>query len=528
MHRNLTVLICLLLFQLHGNSQILPKEGSSLNYRLIGFSFPVPENAAKCKLEIAAGAYDSEAIFKSNIIKSVDCKTGRIIVEVPSFGSDYTWRTVRTDGRSVENVSEWHHFSTQTNINVDTANMHLRIISNTGKYKNDYVFSDYNQALYDMDGNPVWFFPDPVGIVNGNSNIRDIKLTKEGTLTFIMGDRACEVNYNGNIVWEAPNTIDANGENSGHFHHEFTRLNSGHYMVLGGEAVSWRLPYLKNDSTYLTDDASIVKDSENTFSQKLKFGTLIEYDEKGKVVWSWKSSGYFKNSDLYKYHLPNGKFQIKDVHENSFYFDEKAKVAYIGFRDVSRILKVKYPEGVVLAEYGKTYKPDASELGNDLFCGQHSIRISEKGDMLVYNNNAFTPGNIPKLEILRQPANGKGLEKIWEYTCQLDGINKTEMDNNNKKIARMQNMRGRSKSTKTLMTSGGNFMAMPDGSYFASMNSPFSKIFIISPEKKIMWSALLERKNLQDDTWSALPVYRANIITNRKDLEKFVWNTELK
>ena len=76
------------------------------------------------------------------------------------------------------------------------------------------------------------------------------------------------------------------------------------------------------------------------------------------------------------------------------------------------------------------------------------------------------------------------------------------------------------------MTSGGNFMELPGDAYFASLNSPFSKILIVSRDKNILWSALLERKNSQDSLWSALPVYRANIITNRKDLEKLVWDTE--
>jgi len=522
--------VILFLFFINGHvaSQILPKEGSHLNYRLIGFSFAgTIKRAGEYKIEIAEGKFDNETDFKKNITQTIECRTTKKIIEVPEFGSDYTWQTVATDKQKKSRQSGLHHFTVQASVNVDTNNIHLRIISNKGKYKDDYIFIDYTQALYDMNGRPVWFYEDPALLANGNSNIRDIKLTKDGTLTFIMGDRACEINYDGKIVWEAPYASDAGADNAEHFHHELTKLGNGHYMVLGTESVSWKLPYLKDDSAYLTDDASITKDSADTFRQKLKFGTVIEYDDKGKVVWIWKSSGYFKNSDLYRYHLPNGKFANKDVHENSFFFDEKAKVVYVGFRDVSRILKVKYPEGTVLAEYGNQYKEGMEEPGNELFCGQHSIRISTAGNMLLFNNNAFTPADLPKLEILKEPVNGKGgLKKIWEYDCQLDGINKQEMDNHNKKIARMRNLRGRNMSAKIKMTSGGNFMELPGDAYFASLNSPFSKILIVSRDKNILWSALLERKNSQDSLWSALPVYRANIITNRKDLEKLVWDTE--
>src|ERR1700685_4204090 len=77
-------------------SQILPKEDSHINFRIIGFSFPVEKENAACTLEIAKGHFNISDSFKKKIIKSVTCKTNKVIIEVPSFGGDYTWRTVYT------------------------------------------------------------------------------------------------------------------------------------------------------------------------------------------------------------------------------------------------------------------------------------------------------------------------------------------------------------------------------------------------------------------------------------------------
>lgn len=39
------------------------------------------------------------------------------------------------------------------------------------------------------------------------------------------------------------------------------------------------------------------------------------------------------------------------AHENSFFFDDKAKVIYLSLRNINSILKIKYPEGTILQIY---------------------------------------------------------------------------------------------------------------------------------------------------------------------------------
>ncbi len=69
----------------------------------------------------------------------------------------------------------------------------------------------------------------------------------------------------------------------------------------------------------------------------VEFGTVIEYNAEGNVAWSWRSSTYCKGSpDLMYYSSATGRPAL-DVHENAFFFDEKAKAVYIEFpRDQQR------------------------------------------------------------------------------------------------------------------------------------------------------------------------------------------------
>ena len=165
-----SALFLFLLFTFQLKAQLFPKEGSKLNYRLIGFSFPAENKISKYKIELASGMHNTEDSFAKNIIKSLDCETNKLVAEVPSFGMEYTWRVVNKN--NTENNSRLHHFSTGIIPEADTHITRLRIAKNADKYEDAYVFLDGNKALYDMNGNPVWYLPE---IEGSNATPADIK-----------------------------------------------------------------------------------------------------------------------------------------------------------------------------------------------------------------------------------------------------------------------------------------------------------------------------------------------------------------
>ena len=181
----------------------------------------------------------------------------------------------------------------------------------------------------------------------------------------------------------------------------------------------------------------------------------------------------------------------------------------MGCKEISRILKVKYPEGTVLSTYGTLYKPGLTNFSNDLFCGQHSCRISDDGYIYLYNNNSCQENGIPRVLVLKEPADGNGpLEKVWEYQCTFDDIAGLE-------IAKSFNFRD-----------GGDVVELPGHSFFVCMPGFVTKLFIVNRDKEIVWSSVIEQFNPTAKKWEAMRTYRANMITTRKDLERLIWNSE--
>ena len=408
----------------------------------------------------------------------------------------------------------------------------LRIIKHAVKYKDAYVFLDGNRALYDMEGHPVWFLPD-VERFNAPANApmpvaknivpamrgpfiptNDMKLTPQGTITFVFYETAYEINYNGDILWKAPDQDKLKGEKREFYHHEFTRLANGHYMALKNEFenVCWTRKHNSSNDTglALVPANEINKDDKNVFYRKTEFAIIKEYDQAGNVVWSWKSSKYFvdqdKGNDLDRCWKANGPFD-QEVHGNSVYFDEKDSLIYIGFRNASLIIKLKYPSGEILNVYKGDQK--SADNSNSLFCYQHSCRRSEKGYLYLFNNNLCNPGDMPDIQILQEPLSGKeNFKIIWKYKCTYDSSDQ------------------KADPSYFVLSKGGNVLELPDQSMFVNMGSKYNKIFIVTRDKKILWSAIPQEYDPMTRKWENILQYRVSIVLSHKEIERLIWNAE--
>jgi hypothetical protein len=503
-------------------AQMVPLEGSELHYRIVGFSFPLAEKATTFKIEIATGSHYEDAPFAKNIIKTATANKSKVIAEVPYFATAYTWRATYTlPGNPTPVKSPFFHFKTGFIPEIDTTYMRVRVINPATKHKDNYVFIDGNRILCDMNGKPVWYHPTREAEANGKSGVRDLRLTPQNTITYLQDEHGFEINYVWDTIWQTPRNGKVSGDTAEHFHHELVRLSNGHYMVLGSEYIKWK--------EHITTAPPETNPAAGAPFDKTNFGTLIEYDEKGNVVWSWKSSSYFLNSDVI-YYQPDQRSKVVDVHENAFFFDERDSIVYISFKNISRILKIKYPEGTVLNVYGETFRQGVEPQGNGLFCDQHACRHSEKGYLYLYNNNICNDSTeYPKVILMQEPVTGNTLKKIWEYECNVDGINiNPAIRKAKEKQAQMQRDHLKPPMPKgTLLrgTSGGNVIEMPDNSLFICMNTQYSKLLIVNKEKKILWSAVPEKYNANKKDWFIMPQqYRASIIS-RKDLEALIMNS---
>jgi hypothetical protein len=479
-----------------------------LHYRMVGFSFPAVAKATSYKIEIARGFYNKEDSFKRNIVVSKTGNKNRIIAEVPLFGSGYSWRVVAENGKTVVFKGGFKHFHTLYSPAVDT-NIRLRVLHTAERYKDGYVFLDNNGVLYDMNGHPVWFLPPSLGT---NLQPLDLKVSPKGTITFLLNDKAYEINYNGDILWKAPDNGIVSGAATEGYHHQFSRLHNGNYMLLGMEEanVLQRLPAAGSRDPLIIPNNKLKGDKRDTIYQKAQFGTIIEYGPNGNVVWSWRSAADDHLTALYGRVLSDENSQ-RDMHENSFFFDEQNKVIYVSFRVPGLVAKINYTDGKILASYGNVSRPGVKESGSNFFSGQHSCGLSQKGYLYLYNNNACDDGCIPKITMMQEPANDKDtLKIIWEYNCTTDDMTKDYDIMKNRLIFR----------------SGGSVTELPDNSMFVSMAQPYSELFILGQDKHILWSALPEKLDPGQTKWQIIPQYRASMINNADEMEHLVWGEE--
>lgn len=468
---------------------IFPAENAVLNYRIVGFTFPITNGTIQYTIQVARGRYNSIDSFKKNVIIVQHSAANRIACELPAFGTEYTWMVIAA-GKNREDAV-LHHFATGSVPQTDTAICRLHILQQATQNKDGYVFIDGPGVLYDMNGLPVWYLPVIEGRkIAGNTQVRDLKLSPKGTITFLIGEQVYETDYNGTIKWKGPEKAL--------YHHEFTRLANGHYMALGNEVLWCRVP--DSSDTMLEIAAREPMPGDSGYVQ-VEFATIIEYDRVGRKVWSWSSRDHFVSSDIV-YHTGSMFRPYISAHGNSFYFDEKKNEIYLSFRNISRIIKIKYATGQVIATYGEQYKPGIAEHGNGLFCGQHSCSKSEYGYLYLFNNNMCNAPASPVILKLKE-GNGK-LEKVWEYNCATADEQKHE---------------------RLSCPSGGSVTELPDGRIFACMPcTNYNKLLIVNKNKKELWSALLQRRTKPDEQWESGPTYKASYI-NRAALVQLIWNT---
>jgi len=332
-------------------AQLFPKEGSKLNYTIIGFSFPTQKNAVKYKIQLAAKNYYDVDSFENKVIANFYSGDSKMIERVPAFGLNYTWRVIYISSDSSVTKGALHHFSTGSIPATDTAINRLRITNGAKKYADAFVILDEQNVICDMHGTPVWYLPVIEKIDSNLLMARDLKLSPKGTITFFANMKVYETNYNGELLWSLPKSA-TKGRDAMHYfyHHQFSMLNNGHYMAL----INPPPPQVteveeKNDPDSISD------------IQKKSLGSIEEYDSAGKVIWSWESFDFFKKFPQqtlksYFYEDVGSAKTLLDVHLNAFYFDEKNKAVYLSFKNISSIVKIKYPEGNVLAVYGNLAK----------------------------------------------------------------------------------------------------------------------------------------------------------------------------
>jgi hypothetical protein len=479
-------------------AQVLPPSGSKLNYRMIGLSIPAEKGVSSYTFQISKGKHNNIDSFKKYTIVSLTSNSNAKMTEVPQFGAEYTWRVLKQGNQKSDTT--FYHFSTEMNDRVDSTKYRLKILQPSEDYKDMFVSLDGGGVFYDFKGKPVAYIPE----VNGLTGfVADMGFTDDSTITFNFGPNGREITLNGDILWKLPdyNIVNTSGDPD-KYHHAFIKLSNGHYMTLGSEYVYSKVVSTPDTSYVLLSDS---KTRPEGYSMGY-YGTIIEFDKDGKVVWYWKDTKNLIGTD-FDYYAANNPDSIQrfDPHCNSIFFDEKNGFVYMSYRNLNRIIKIDYKTRNIVAVYGENFKTGVPSKGSGYFCNPHGVRRSDKGYIYFFNNNSCkNTDSLPSIVILQEPENEQeSLKKIWEFNCTVEGAYLKKFG------------------------AGGSVIELPDGSMYVCMGNHFTKMFIVTRNKKVTWSALPERHIETDNIWFPVKQYKTNII-NRQDLEKLIWLAEKK
>lgn len=490
------------LFTVSAKAQQMPAENDSLNFRIVGFSVPPVDKTTAYVFEIASGRVNNNYDFEKNIIMSRLSDTNRAIIRVPRFGDQYTWRVSYRNRKNKEkSKTGLYHFSTRSSIYTDTASYRLRIIDTATLFSNALVLFDHAPVMYDMTGNLVWYLPDIPGVTGEGRALRDLKPTPFGTFTLLNDLGAFEVDYYGRLIKKIPDNGIVSGDSSEHFHHELTRAADGHYWVAGTEIIERPLPPDADSSTFKNDKTIVQRNTG--FYKKIDCPTIIELDSTGKPVWSWRAKTIFTDADYFKHRNPDHTYQA-NPHLNSFQFVKADSLIYISFRNFSRIVKITYPSGKVIAEYGeKTFSTDTGAH----FHAQHCVRVLPNKEIILFNNNTdrYTSrdkrfkslmSTVQRYREIDSPI--PHLEMNWEFKCNIDTF------------------------ALPCAQSGGGIEQIDISSYLVCVGIT-GRSFIVTDKGKLLWNTVAQRWDTYNRQWANCILYRTTFIKDEQTLHTYIF-----
>lgn len=486
-------------FAKKGNSQIMPLEGSKLNYTLAGFSVPDESDVIEYEFKVAKGSYNDIKQFEKSvsIIKKSDIN--KVLIQLPAFGTNYTWQVAYT-GKKRKKVSKLYHFATDTSEYINTDKYRVRVVTREYPDSSLLFALDYARVIYNMKGEPVWFLPSKPEYNTARMNLRDIKMSPQNTLTFVTGYGAFELNKDGDILWtkNLRHIIDAGKKNLSRvqreslfsaYHHDFVRTTAGTYMCLMNDTVLKKVGELNDEEIFSRIDTNndkrlVVK--KDGYYLNIQLGKLVEFDAAGNVKWQWRSSDHFSEEELFR-SAGGMDVPFATTHMNAFFFNEKDSSVYIGFRNLSNIVRIKYPTNEVIASYGG----GIHNAKGDQFMLQHSCRINADGDLYVFNNDVKGEDNQSKILVLKEDTAKGEAEVIWEFGCGIDN------------------------EASAVSVRGGNVVELSDGSMICCMGSA-NRVFIVNKEKKVLFNALSEEFLTEEQVWTRSMQYRVFPIDEKK------------
>ena len=469
-------------------AQILPPDGATLNYNQIMFEHPKIAGADEYEIEVHVGEPVTSYHRPLHFFKR-DSSTATIIDNL-EFGRTYVWEyTGLKNGKIIASPGRYT-FKIAANAYTDDKNYRVRIIANDSiANAGGLITLDNERVIVDRNGNFVWFLPQDSAIRKiknkaglPDNMVNDLRVTPQGTMTVINHFKAQELDLAGKVIWAAPKHVISGTDtlnNNPIYNHAFKKLSNGNYMVIDGFR---RFKNVGGPKT--TDTTKITVNDE----------IIEEFDPNGNLAWSWNSANYFDSlewMDIVQRKADSGVLDpTPGGHMNAFDVDEKNGFVYASFRNVSRLIKIDKQTGKVVCSWGENMKFNGTPNADGFFSKQHETTLLRDGSIAVYNNNlhqksrALNERRSSSVVIFTQPSQSANSAIAWNFDCRLD-------------------------SGDNLSNRGGSVEEMKNGNLLVGMGM-VNKLFEITRDKGIVWSALIERRNPGDTTWMPCPSFKVH------------------
>lgn len=346
------------------------------------------------------------------VLNITDKSTGKVLTyksPLPSiivkqgleWGHAYDWNVTAYSEGKKKFVTPNYHFEILQNYKINPDRYRHLVTQNTLTTDSLYIFLDNPGVVIDLKGNPVWFYPDTnvarvfnlQVLPNGNFAAMKPKYGKSGNENLMFE----EISYEGKIIWRTPSAGGVSGDTSEYYHHDFQVLKNGNYLVMGNQ---FKQRTLQGGTFYI------------------RYGTLMEYNREGKVVWSWNSADYLKDEDLFTEGIKDNP-----AHLNAVWLDEKTEKMLISFRYIDRFILLDKKTKKVEATFGSLMPSGEAKYANGFFHRQHSPKfLHNNSTVLLYDNGTGTNNDtISSLLILSLPQGNEKSHVLYRFPMQFAG-----------------------------------------------------------------------------------------------------------
>ncbi|MEP6674837.1 MAG: aryl-sulfate sulfotransferase [Ferruginibacter sp.] len=466
--------ICLFIIALLSqtvSAQMLPADNAVLNFTQIMFQFNEKPGADTYMLTIIP---NKEAFMKKTkyIKQSLAC----LVTEYLEFDKSYRWFYEAYKKGRLLFKSETFKFSIAKTDLINTAKYRYDVVKQKqGLFQNNLLFIENLGVLINRKGQPVWYLPFNIDTAQKDPQYRNLDQTIDGTFTYVYGDQCYEKNIFGDIIWKAPDDGAVSGDGREHYHHDFGKLDDGTYI-----ACSYKFDASMN---YFYD----------TLISRVRYNTVIQYDNSGKVLWSWNEKDHVSKAEIFSMY-PQPDKEIAGTHMNGFVYDKNTNSFLFSFRDNSSVLRVDKATGKTLYTLMGDKK---STVGIDSihFNSQHSPSLTKTGSALIYNNNGGKDNSAGKkirypvlLDVTIPVKNGVA-RKNWEYECKMNDY------------------------PEGLVGKEGSVFELPNKNLLVCIGGA-NKIFEVTRTKKVVWEMNCETYSSKDNKWIPFTNYRSHFISS--------------